>query len=104
MPKVTGLGTGPGTKFSTGQSGFRICASQIGTGLTWDSANPYQRARSINSLNCFIELSPSRFLEAKAKTVRWEANNQETLLPSSGGEEKSLHSWLRPAHCVLLFV
>lgn len=69
LPKVTGLGNGPSTKFSTGQSGFRICASPIGNGLTWDSANPDQRARSISSLNCFIELSPSRFLEVKAKTV-----------------------------------
>lgn len=110
LPKVTGLGNGPSTKFKTGQSGFRSCASQIGTGLIGDSssapshlsANPLaKRARSINS--CFIELSPSRFLAAKAKTVCWEANNQETLLPSSGGEEKSLHPWLRPAHCVLLF-
>lgn len=49
LPKVTGLGNGPSTKFKAGQSGFRICASQIGTGLTWDSANPYQRASSINS-------------------------------------------------------
>lgn len=104
LPKVTGLGNGPSTKFKAGQSGFRICASQLGTGLTWDSANPYQRASSINSLSCFIEPSPSRFLEVKAKTVRCEANNQEALLSSSGGEEKSLHPWLRPAHCVLLFV
>ena len=78
LPKVTGLGNGPSTKFKTGQSGFRICASQIGTGLIWVSssapshlsANPLaKRARLVNSLNCFIELSPSRFLEVKAKAV-----------------------------------